>query len=244
MVLGRLPERGTQDLTQSYTGWVSRNASQNMAFYTRMKSKQRLMVGVYVDDLIIMGESTKEVSLFKAEMKSIFHMSDLGVLSYYLRIEVKQDERGISLSQRAYAAKLLEKTGMINCNPCAVPMEAKLKLSKEGDSPLVDPTEYRSLIGSLRYLLHTRPELTFSVSYLSRFIKKPQQDHMAAIKHLLRYVAGTLEYGLFYPRGSAGRFAVLGYNDSDMAGDSDDSKSTSGVIFFLGDNPATWSSQK
>jgi hypothetical protein len=102
-----------------------------------------------IRDMGCYRESTKEVSLFKAEMKNIFHMSDLGVLSYYLGIEVKQDERGISLSQRAYAAKLLEKIGMISCNPCAVTMEAKLKLSKEGDSPLVDPTEYRSLIGSL-----------------------------------------------------------------------------------------------
>jgi hypothetical protein len=92
--------------------------------YTRVKSKLRLIVGVYVDDLIIMGESTKEVSLFKAEMKNIFRMSDLGILSYSLGIKVKQDDRGIRLSQRAYAAKLLEKTGMTSCNPCAVPMES------------------------------------------------------------------------------------------------------------------------
>jgi hypothetical protein len=70
-------------------------------FYTSVKNKQRLIVGVYVDDLIIMGESTKEVHLLKAEMKSIFCMSDLGVLSYYLGIEVKQDVKGISLSQQA-----------------------------------------------------------------------------------------------------------------------------------------------
>jgi hypothetical protein len=176
--------------------------------YTRVRSKQRLIVGVYVDDLIIVWESTKEVSLFKAEMKNIFRMSDLGILSYYLGLEVKQDDRGISLSKRAYAAKLLEKIGMTSCNPCAVPMEAKLKLSKEGDSPLVDPTEYHSLIRSLRYLLHTRPELAFSVGYLNRFMEKPQQDHMAVIKHLLRYVAGTLDYGLFYPRGNGGGGAL------------------------------------
>jgi hypothetical protein len=75
-------------------------------------------------------------------------------------------------------------------------------------------------------------------------MEKPQQDHMAAIKHLPRYVARTLEYGLFYPRGSGRRFEVLGYSDSDMTEDSDDNKSTSSVIFFVGDNPATWSSQK
>jgi hypothetical protein len=124
-------------------------------------------VGVYVDELIILGKSTDEVSSFKKEMKEIFQMSDLVPLSYYLGIKVKKDERGISLSQCSYATKLLEKTGMKNCNPCAVPMELKLKLSKEGDTSSVDQSDYRSLIGSLRYLLHTRAELTFSVSYLS-----------------------------------------------------------------------------
>jgi hypothetical protein len=220
------------------------NCKAEHGLYTRVKNKQRLIVGVYVDDLIIMGRSTADVNQFKTEMKRIFCMSDLGALSYYLGIEVKQSDQGVWLCQNAYASKLLEKTGMKNCNPYAVPMETKLKLSKESDSPLVDATEYRSLIGSLRYLLHTRPELTFSVSYLSRFMESPRQEHMAAIKHILRYVAGTLDFGLFYPRGNGGDLGILGYSDSDMAGDVDDTKSTSGMIFFLGDNPAAWSSQK
>jgi hypothetical protein len=190
---------------------------------------------VYVDDLIILGKSTEVVNVFKQEMKKVFHMSDLGVLSYYM---------GIELCQSAYAGKLLEKVGISNCNPCAVPMEPKLILSKEGNSSPIDQTEYRSLIGSLRYLLRTQPELTFSVSYLSRFMEKPCVEHMAAVKHLLCYVAGTLNYGMFYPRGEGGSLAILGYSDSDMGGDVDDSKSTSHMIFFLGGNPLTWNSQK
>jgi hypothetical protein len=97
---------------------------------------------VYVDDLIILGNSTEVVNVFKQEMKKIFHMSDLGVLSYYLGIEVRQSVKGLELSQSAYASKLLEKLGMGSCNPCAVPMEPKLKLSKEGNSSPVDQTEY------------------------------------------------------------------------------------------------------
>jgi hypothetical protein len=128
---------------------------------------------------------------------------------------------------------------MKDCNPCAVPMEPKLKWSKNGHNSSVDQTDYRSLIGSLRYLLLTRPEMTFSVSYLSCFMENPKQEHLAAIKHLLRYVAGTVQYGLFYPRGNGGAFGVLGYNDSDLARDVDDSKSTSGMVFFLGNNSAT-----
>jgi hypothetical protein len=198
---------------------------------------------VYVDDLIILGKSTEVVNVFKQEMKKLFRMSDLGVLSYYLGIEVRQSVKGIELSQSAYASKLLEKSGMGRCNPCAVPMELKLKLSKEGSSFPFDQTEYRSIIGSLRYLLLTRPELTFNVSYLSWFMERPCVEHMAAVRHHLRYIAGTLNFGLFYPSGEGGGLGILGHNDSDMGGDVDGCKSTSGMI-FLGSNPATRNSQK
>jgi hypothetical protein len=212
--------------------------------YTRVKNKLRLVVGVYVDDLIIMGEFDQELNLFKGEMKKVFRMSDLGALSYYLGIKVKQGGHGIGLSQCAYATKLLEKAGMGSCNPCATPMEAKLKLSKVSDSTPVDATMYRSLIGSLRYLLHTRPELTYSGCYLSRFMEGPKQEHLDAVKWVLHYVAETVDYGLLYPRGKSGSFRILGYSDSDMAGDIDDIRSTSGVMFFLGDGVAPWSLQK
>jgi hypothetical protein len=160
-------------------------------------------VGVYVDDLIIMEESDQELNLFKNKMK-VFRMSDLRALSYYLGIEVKQGGQGIGLSQCTYAAKLLEKAGMCSYNSCATPMEAKLKLSKVSELKPVDAIMYRSLIGSLRYLLHTRPELTYNVCYLSRFMEAPKQEHLDAVKRVLRYVAGTVDYDLLYPRGKSG----------------------------------------
>jgi hypothetical protein len=90
-------------------------------------------------------------------MKKVFKMTDLGALSYYLGIEVHKDDKGISLCQTKYAKQLLEKVGLNQCNPSKTTMEAKLKLSKTSESSSVDSTEYRSLIGSLKYLLHTRP---------------------------------------------------------------------------------------
>ncbi|KAK3147062.1 hypothetical protein QOZ80_3BG0277590 [Eleusine coracana subsp. coracana] len=211
--------------------------------YTRGDDDKRLVVGIYVDDLIITRGSTKVISAFKGEMKTLFRMSDLGVLSYYLGIEVRQGRHGIELRQTAYAKKILEKAGMGTCNPCATPMEVRLKLSKQSSSPAVDATEYRSLIGSLRYLMNTRPDMAFAVGYLSRFMEDPRQEHMAAIKHLLRYVAGTIDYGLSYSGGDI-ELQLVGYSDSDMAGDVDDRKSTSGIIYFLGGSPVAWQSQK
>ena len=214
------------------------------AIYCRGAGSERLVVGVYVDDLIITGASCNSIKEFKAQMTEIFKMSDLGSLTYYLGIEVKQGVEGITLCQGSYASKILEKAGMLECNACDVPMQAKLKLSRDSDSPRVDATEYRSLVGSLRYLVNTRPDLAFSVGYVSRFMEEPHEDHLAAVKHILRYIAGTRDWGLKYARKKGDQPVLLGYSDSDLAGDVDSRKSTSGVIFFLGESPISWQSAK
>ena len=162
--------------------------------YIRGKGATRLIVGVYVDDLIITGGNAGAVSKFKAEMMNTFRMSDLGLLSYYLGLEVTQGADGITLRQGAYATKILEKAGLGAYKPSATPMEMKLKLLKEGTTPNVDATKYHSIIGSLRYLCNSRPDPAFVVGYLSRFMEAPRQEHMAAIKHVLRYVAGTMHW--------------------------------------------------
>jgi hypothetical protein len=182
---------------------------------------------------------------FKSEMKSVFQMSDLGPLSYYLGIEVHQSKQGITISQGAYAEKVLEKAGLGDCNHCCTPMEARLHLSKEGATPRVDDTVYRSLIGSLRYLVNTRPDLAYSVGYASRFMEKPREEHMNAVKRILRYVAGTKHWGVTFTADSGGaQPCLVGFSDSDMAGDPVDRKSTSGMIYFLSNNPITWQSSK
>lgn len=171
-------------------------------------------------------------------------MSDLGPLSYYLSIEVKQQSNGTFLSQSSYAAKILEKCGMSNCNVVQTPMEARLHFSKYSTCEPVDPTLYRSIVGSLRYLTHTRPDITYAVGIVSRYMEKRATDHLAAVKHILRYVKGTLNFGCFCKSGEEISMSLCGYSDSDLAGDVDDRKSTTGVIFYLGSSPVTWLSQK
>lgn len=211
--------------------------------YTRDTQQSRLVVGIYVDDLIITGESTEAIDVFKQEMKSLFRMSDLGGLTYYLGIEVRQEPNCIRLSQTSYAVKVLENAGLSTCNPSETPMEPRLKLLKDSDSPQVDATKYRSLIGSLRYLMNTRPDLAFSVGYLSRFMQDPRQEHLVAMKRVLRYIAGTVNHGLVYNK-MGEELSLTGYSDSDHGGDANDGKSTTGVIFFLNECPVTWQSQK
>jgi hypothetical protein len=152
--------------------------------------------------LVITGSSKKEILKFKMEMMKLFKMSDLSLLHYYLGIEVRRKFDGIVLNQASYAKKILDRAGMVDCNPCKIPMDQKIKLSKDSTNPLVDATFYRSMVGGLRYLVNTRPDLAFFVGYVSRFIQEPQADHLAAVNHILRYVTRTVEYGLFYPKGN------------------------------------------
>jgi hypothetical protein len=199
---------------------------------------------VYVDDLIVTGSSISAITRFKEDISTRFSMSDLGLLKLYLGIEVDQAPGKITLRQTAFASKLLDKAGMGDCNLVHVPMEPRLKLSKESKNPPVDVTEYRSIVGSLRYLVHTRLDLSFAVGYVSRFMESPTTEHMSAVKHILRYISGTLKYGCRYMISNKDGEHLTGFSDADLAGDIDDRKSTSGSIFFFGECPITWQSQK
>ena len=107
----------------------------------------------------------------------------------------------------------------------------------------MDATLYRSLIRSLRYLLHTQPDMTYSVIILSRYMVNPTSDHWIAAKRVLRYLKRTINFSLIYGKG-VNDLNVIGYSDSDFAGDVEDKKSPSGQVFFLGGQPITWNSLK
>jgi hypothetical protein len=166
--------------------------------YIRQNGNVQLVVGVYVDDLIITGSDRDNIRSFKEEMAAAFKMSDLDLLHYYLGIKVKQSMSGILLSQGAYTMKILERSDMTGCNPCHVPMEARLKPSKQSTQPLVDAIAYRSIVGSLRYLVNTGPDFAFVVGYVSHFLVEPREDHLATVKKILRYVAGSCNWGLWF----------------------------------------------
>ncbi|GJS56872.1 ribonuclease H-like domain, reverse transcriptase, RNA-dependent DNA polymerase [Tanacetum coccineum] len=121
---------------------------------------------------------------------------DLGLLAYYLGIEVTQTNGDISIKQSAYASKILKEAGMIDCNETLIPMDPGTRLTKITEGTMINSTEYRSLIGCLRYLLHTRPDLSYFVGLLSRFMQELREQHMKAIRQVLRYVKGTKDHGI------------------------------------------------
>lgn len=216
--LKQAPRAWNAKLDESLVSLGFRRSVTEGAVYTRGRGDARLIVGVYVDDLIITGAKVGEISKFKEQMRSLFSMSDLELLTYYLGMEVNQSSEGVTMSQSAYATKILEKARMQGCNSSQVPMENRLKLSKESKGEDIDATQLRSIVGSLRYLLNTRPDLSYSVGYVSRFMEKPTTEHWAAVKHILRYIAGTLNVGVKFKREQGQGSLLVGYSDRDMAG--------------------------
>ncbi|XP_074322774.1 secreted RxLR effector protein 161-like [Apium graveolens] len=122
-------------------------------------------------------------------------------------------------------------------------MDPKEQLVKDEGGKTMNDTEYKSMIGGLRYLVHTRPDIAFSVGVVSRFMERPTELHRNAVKRIIRYVQGTLHFGLVYTKDS-GNNMVTGFADSDLAGSLDDMKSTGGMCFYLNDSLITWVSQK
>lgn len=196
-----------------------------------------------MDDLLVTGTSMENIIKFKQQMSCEFDMSDLGKLSYYLGIEFEQGWDYIELKQTAYAKKLLDKAGLSDCNAIKCPMEPRVHLDKDERRKAVDVTKYKSMVGGLRYMVHTRPDISYVVGIVSRFMERPTVTHQGVVKRILRYVKGTLDFGIVYRRGT-GDYLLAGYSDSDHAGSLDDRRSTGGVSFYLNDSQVTWISQK
>ena len=169
-------------------------------------------------------------------------MKDIGLMHYFLGLEVWQEQGHIFLGQGRYTVDILSRFQMGDCRPMSTPMITNWKKLHASETELVDPTLYRQLIGSLMYLVNTRPDICFAVNSLSQFMVEPRRVHWVAAKHVLRYLQGTLDYGLDYRQGDGVRLA--GYTDSDWAGCASDRKSTSRRCFGLGSAVVSWFSRK
>ena len=201
-----------------------------------------LIVCLYVDDLIYTGSNTDLFESFKKSMMAEFEMSDLGMMHYFLGIEVLQSSVGILISQKKYVGEILDKFQMKDCNPVNTPSEFGLKLNKDDGGKKVNSTLYKQIVGSLMYLIATRPDIMHSVSVISRYMECPTEIHLLATKRILRYLQGTKEFGLFFKKGE--KPDLFGFTDSDYAGDSDDQKNTSRYVFLLRTGAISWSSKK
>ncbi|GJX62261.1 retrovirus-related pol polyprotein from transposon TNT 1-94 [Tanacetum coccineum] len=200
--------------------------------YVKRQGAQGIMlVSLYVDDMIYTGSLVQLISEFKEAMMKKFEMSNLGKLSYFLGLEVQQGADGIFLSQQKYANDILNQFSMVGCKIVGHPMNVSGKLTSHDGTGMADARKFRSLMGRLIYLTHTQPDLTYALGIVSRFMHCLCKQHFGAAKRILRYITGTTSYGIWYSRKE--KFELVGYSDSDWAGEKEDMQSTSGNCFTL-----------
>jgi hypothetical protein len=213
--------------------------------FVKQGSKNKiLIVSIYVDDLIYTGNDEDMMSELKNSMKEKFSMTDLGKMKYFLGVEVIQCDQGIFIHQHKYSSEVLKRFGMEECNQVCSPIVPGCRLVKDETGKASNATLYKQMIGCLMYLLATRPDMTFSVCLAARYMERPTEMHVAAVKRVLRYLKGTLNLGILYKCRADNELMMQGWTDSDYAGDHDDRKSTSGYIFTMGSSAISWSSKK
>ncbi|KAI5347902.1 hypothetical protein L3X38_000789 [Prunus dulcis] len=196
---------------------------------------------LYVDDIIITGSASGAIKQVISALTTEFDIKDLGLLHYFLGIQITKTATGLFLSQTKYVADLLVKSEMFDAKPCDTPWLPYNWLLKEDGDPYSNPKLYRSIVGALQYLTFTRPDIAFSVHQVCQFMQNPMVSHFTAVKRILRYLMGTMQFGISY---TIGDLQLKAFSDADWAGDPNDRISTIGLVVFLGNNPISWSSKK
>ncbi|KAM1666352.1 hypothetical protein ACFX14_045629 [Malus domestica] len=204
-----------------------------------LQASAPVLVLVYVDDILVIGPNTILCQHFIHKLSQAFPVKDMGPLHYFLGLEVQRNSEGLFMHQSKYSLDLLHKANMAGAKPCVTPL-GTTKLDHSG--PLLsNPTEYRSLVGGLQYLTWTRPDLSFAVNQVCQFMHSPREQHLQAVKRILRFLKGTLTQGLWFKKGS---LALTAYSDADWAGCTFDRRSTTGFCVFLGPNLISWNAKK
>ncbi|GJZ58801.1 retrovirus-related pol polyprotein from transposon TNT 1-94 [Tanacetum coccineum] len=192
--------------------------------FTRKSGKHILLVQIYIDDIIF--ASTDHNAFPEAS----------------LLIKQNMLTRGIFINQAKYALETLKKYGMDLTDHVDTPMVDRLKLDKDLLGIPVDQTRFRGMVGSFMYLTSSRADRVFAMCMCTRYQAKPTKKHLEAIKRIFRYLKGTINMGLWYPKDNA--MSLTAYADADHAGCQDSRRSTSGSAQFLGDRLVSWSSKK
>ena len=211
------------------------------------RGNEKVLLLAYVDDLALFGD-LNSIKWVKAKLKEKFKITDLGACNHFLGVSIHENSQSVMLTQKALIEKLLSDCKMNECKPSPTPLplshvlyEPRLELSEMQASEM-QGVPYKEVLGSLLYLsTRTRPELATVVSMLGKFASSPAMRHWKAMKHVLRYLKGTKDFGLCIEKGST---AVLeAWSDADWARDQDKRRSRSGILLTIGRNPVMWTSK-
>lgn len=216
--------------------------------YVKKDKDKFVYLLLYVDDIIVTSDDQELLNHMRDELKCTFKIKDKGNLKYFLGIEINYDkDKGhLKLSQQRYTEKLLEKFNMINCKPSLVPLDPNFTFVPTENKNIICEKPYRELLGSLMYLmLGTRPDLCFAVNYFCRYQNNFNDELWFQLKNVLRYLRGTVNFGLVYTRQcQLDQFKLTCFVDSDWAGDKADRKSVSGFLYKFNEDIICWSTRK
>ena len=218
-------------------------------FVKRYNEGDFLILLLYVDDMLVVGQDVKKIASLKKALSKSFAMKDLGPAKQILGMHIVRDrtENLLWLSQEKYVTKVLQRFNMCDAKSVGSPLPMDCKLNSgqcpksEKDKAEMRRVSYASAVGSLMYaMVCTRPDIAFAVGTVSRYMGNPGREHWEAVKWILRYLKGTSNVCLRY---GSGKPVLEGFTDSDMSGDVDSSRSTSGYVMTYSGGAVSWKSR-
>ncbi|CAL2231089.1 unnamed protein product [Prunus armeniaca] len=223
-------------------GHPSRPVLSHLAPSIGFKASHTIFIFLYVDDIVVTGSDSTHLKQFVSILDGHFDIKDLGLLSYFLGLQVLHKDGTLHIIQLKYAHDLLEKANLLNSKPTYPPLAATVLLSVSDGALISNPTK-RELVGSLQYFILTHLDIYFSVNTVAQYMSVPHTPHFVADKRILRYNQGTIDLGLtFTPQNVAARLTA--YSDADWAGCPNSCRSTNGYVIILGTNLILWCSKK
>ena len=212
----------------STIGFVNSKSDHSLFIYTHGHDTAYILL--YVDDIILTTSSHSLRDTIIVALWSEFSMTDLGPLNYFLGVSAKRHSGELFLHQSKYAEDIISRAKMVNCKPALTSMDTKSKLSATSGEKFADPTLYRSLAGALQYLTFTRPDISYAVQQICLYMHDPRTSHFATLKHIIRYIQGTKEFGLHLSPSIVTNLSA--YSDADWGGCPDTRRSTSGYCIL------------
>nr|GEZ18808.1 hypothetical protein [Tanacetum cinerariifolium] len=226
--------RAWYDMLSSFL--ISRDfskGSMDLTLFIRRNGNDLLLVQIYVNDIIFVASTPELCDLFAKIMCSKFKMSMMGKMSFFLRLQISKSPRGIFINQSKYALESLKQYSFKSCDLVDTPMVEKSKLDEDKEGKAIDLSDYRGMIGTILYLTASRPDLQFPIRMYAWYQARTTKKHLHVVKRIFRYLRGTVNQGLWYPKDSS--IALTSFVDADHAGCQDTHRSTSGSLQFLGD---------
>ncbi|KAL2229041.1 UNVERIFIED_CONTAM: Retrovirus-related Pol polyprotein from transposon RE1 [Sesamum indicum] len=230
------------EFTRSLEGLGFRQSGHDHCLFFKPLDAGFLGLLVYVDDVLIMAPSLASISQVKESLDALFTIKDLGCARYFLGLQIGRSNGGMSLTQSKYILDLVSECGLQDGKSAATPLPPGVKFSSGSEDLFEDPERYRRLVGRLLYLGFTRPDISHGVQQLSQFLQRPCRSHWQAALHLVRYLKGCSEVGLFFP--SSNSLQLQAFCDADWGACTDTRRSLTGYAVFLGPALISWKTKK